>query len=178
MIGVLVDRAKKLQDVVNRLNRLNKLICDSNYQLGEKVGCLDEDNCEKESCVVNEFQKKNKRLKDEYERMNGAGMPMIAIECKKLEGFDERSRDKKYKCNINECGKKFKNNHLESHMISHSNQRPFKCDKDQCGKNFTSSSNFKSHQLTIHTNRSNYKYVCDFEGCAMRFYYSSLLSKH
>src|SRR3984957_17602905 len=119
MISVLIDRAKKLQDLVNRLNRFNKLICDSNHQLGEKASCLDEDNCEKKSCVVNEFQKKNERLKDEYERMNGVGMPMIAIECKKLEGFDERSREKKYKCNVNECRQKFKTNSLlKQHLIS------------------------------------------------------------
>src|SRR5258706_12782797 len=124
MISVLIDRAKKLQDIVNRLNRFNKLICDSNYQLREKVGCLDKDNCEKESCVVNQFQKKNERLKDEYEKMNGIGMPIIAIECKKLEGFDERSQEKKYKCKVNKCGKKFRNKYLlKSHMISHSNAR-------------------------------------------------------
>src|ERR1700733_12793071 len=119
MIGVLIDRAKKLQDLVNRLNKFNKLICDNNYQLGEKASCLDEDNCEKESCVVNQFQKKNKRLKDEYVGINGVRMPMIATECKKLEGFDERSRDKKYMCNVNECGKKFKfNSFLKRHMKS------------------------------------------------------------
>src|SRR3984885_10464358 len=106
MIGVLIDRAKRLQDLVNRLNRFNKLICDSNHQLREKASCLDEDNCDKESCVVNEFQKKNERLKDESERMNGVGMPMIAIECKKLEDFDGRPQEKKYKCNVKECGKK------------------------------------------------------------------------
>ena len=63
MISVLIDRAKKMQDLVNRLNRFNKLICDSNHQLEEKTSCLDEDSCEKKVCVVNEFQKKNERLK-------------------------------------------------------------------------------------------------------------------
>ena len=125
MISVLIDRAKKLQGLVNRLNRFNKLICDSNYQLEEKVGCLDEDNCEKKSCVVNEFRKKNERLKDEYKGMNGVGMPMIAIECKKLEGFDERSRDKKYKCNI--CNyAAIDSTSLRKHIRVHTDERPHK----------------------------------------------------
>ncbi len=119
MTSMLIERVKKLQDKVNRLNRFNKLICDCNQQLREKASCLDENNCDKQSCAVNQFQK-IKKLQDQYEKISRVDTPIIAIKRKKLEDFDETSSGKKYQCNVNGCGKKFNcNSRLKRHLISH-----------------------------------------------------------
>jgi hypothetical protein len=74
MLRVSIENANKLKEELISLNRLDKLIGDSNDHMEEKIECDNEINCESERCKTNDNQLEEKRKK------------VKAIEC--IEGKD------------------------------------------------------------------------------------------
>ena len=67
---------------------------------------------------------------------------------------DDKSNEKKFKCDYPNCGMSFKRTeHLRRHIRIHTGEKPFACSVPNCGKRFSRSDNLTQH-LKTHLRRA------------------------
>ncbi|XP_003741027.1 transcription factor IIIA [Galendromus occidentalis] len=96
--------------------------------------------------------------------------------------FDEKFEDtRKYVCDAPGCGKTFvKNNFLEFHIRTHTNERPFHCSFPGCSLSYTRSWHLRRHVINAHQPKPEVvaKFECQESGCSRVYQSKDALRKH
>jgi len=83
---------------------------------------------------------------------------------------------KQFVCEFAGCGKTLsRNEHLKTHMHTHTGETPFVCKFLGCGKAFTQSGNLNRH---MRTHSGENPFICEFDGCSSTFTERGTLRKH